>query len=367
MSNPRPTSYGAAGVDPIRADEGLRRLTARLEDTWPPQGMPGAVQLPFGYFANVVEFAGRGLAFSTDGVGTKALIAQALGKYDTIGIDCVAMNVNDIICVGATPVSLVDYIALEEAKPDLIDQLSVGLSVGAQRGCVSIVGGEIAQLKDMIKGDLAAPGYAFDIAGTAVGDVDLNKIIVGADLVPGDVIIGIESSGIHSNGFTIARKALFEDARLGIHQMMPELGRTLGEELLEPTLIYVQETLDILQANIPVKALIHLTGDGFLNLKRVKAEVGFVIDRLHEPPAIFSVIQRCGNLPDQDMFFIFNMGIGFCLVVPEPFVDQTMALIRAHEKVAYPIGFVTGADPARRVRIPQYRLVSEGKSFRLDG
>jgi phosphoribosylformylglycinamidine cyclo-ligase len=364
LRTPDSTSYASAGVDPHSADEGLRRLTSRLEDTWPAAGKPGAVQLPFGYFANVVELGGRGLAISTDGVGTKALIAQAMGKYDTIGIDCVAMNVNDIICVGATPVSFVDYIAMEEAKPDLIDELSIGLSVGATQGRVSIVGGELAQLRDMIKGDPQSPGYAFDIAGTAVGDVDLQKIIVGADLAAGDVVIGIESSGIHSNGLSKARQVLLTDAKLDLHSRIPELGRTLGEELLEPTLIYVQETLDILAAGIPVKALMHITGDGFLNLRRTKAEVGFVINALHEPPVIFSLIQERGQLPPDEMFFIFNMGIAFCVVVPEPFVEQTLGLIRAQGKTAYPIGHVSGPDPDRRVHLPRHNLISDGKTFR---
>lgn len=366
MGRPRTTSYENAGVDTNRADEGLRRLTSRLEDTWPRKHARGAVQLPFGYFANVVEFAGRGLAISTDGVGSKALIAQAVHKYDSIGIDCVAMNVNDIICVGATPVTFVDYIALEDAKPELIDQLSIGLAEGAKRGGVSIVGGEIAQLTDMIKGDDLRPGWAFDLAGTAAGDVDLNEIIVGEDLRPGEVIVGIESGGVHSNGLSMARKALFQNAKLGIHQVIPDLGRSLGEELLAPTLIYVPEALDILNANIPVKALIHVTSDGFLNLRRVKAEVSFVIEQLPKPPPIFSLIQESGNLADEDMFFIFNMGIGFCVIVPEAFVGQTIGLIKDQGKVAYPIGFISAPDKQRRVRITQHNLISQGKSFRRE-
>ena len=273
------------------------------------------------------------------------------------------MNVNDLLCVGATPVTFVDYVAVEDAKPDLIDQISIGLAEGARQAGVSIVGGEIAQLKDMIKGDPQAPGYGFDIAGTAVGTVPLNQVIVGQNLEPGDVVIGLKSSGIHSNGLSLARKVLFEDAGLDAYTMVPELERGLGEELLEPTLIYVPEVLAVLRSGIPVKALAHITGDGLLNVGRVRTEVGFVIDNLPEPSGIFSVIQRLGGLPDATMYSVFNMGIGFTLTVPELYADQTIAILQAQGRRALRIGYVSDRDPDRRIRLPHLHLVSAGKTF----
>ena len=184
--------YRDAGVDTDEADAGLARLTRRIVQTWPPAGAFGAVKLDIGYFANVVDIGGQGIAITTDGIGSKAMIASMLGRYDTVGIDCVAMNVNDLICVGATPVSMVDYLAIEKAEAAVIDAISVGLCAGARMAGISISGGETAQLKDMING--------FDLAGTAIGHVPLERIIVGEGIREGDVVIGIDSSGIHSNG-----------------------------------------------------------------------------------------------------------------------------------------------------------------------
>ncbi len=193
--------HKAAGVDIAEADAGLGNIIARITATWPRSGF-GAVQLPIGYFANVIDLGGIGLAISTDGVGSKAMIAEMCRRYDTIGIDCIAMNVNDLICVGARPVSLVDYIAVEKADAAMLDGIAIGLAEGARQSNISITGGEIAQLRDVIRG--------FDLVGTAVGTVPLDRIIIGRDLVPGDVVIGIASSGIHSNGMTLTRRVFFE-------------------------------------------------------------------------------------------------------------------------------------------------------------
>src|SRR5437764_11426008 len=241
-------SYKAAGVDVAEADVGLRRIVERITANWPKSGF-GAVQLPIGYFANVVDIGGIGLALCTDGVGSKALVAQMMKKYDTIGIDCVAMNVNDLLCVGARPVSMVDYIAIERAEAAMLDGIAIGLAEGARQAGVSISGGEISQLPDMVRG--------FDLVGTAIGTVPLDRIIVGRDLQPGDVVIGIASNGIHSNGFTLARKALFERGGLSVDSKIAGLGHSLGEELLRPTFIYVPEILEIIERIPSVKALIH--------------------------------------------------------------------------------------------------------------
>jgi len=194
--------YRDAGVNTDEADAGLQKLTARIVDTWPPAGSPGAVKLPIGYFANVVDIGGQGIAITTDGIGSKAMIATLLGKYDTVGIDCVAMNVNDLICVGAKPVSMVDYIAIEKVEASTLDALSVGLCIGARTAGISISGGETAQLSGMVHG--------FDLAATAIGYVPLDKILVGENIKQGDVLIGVESNGIHSNGLSLARRAFFE-------------------------------------------------------------------------------------------------------------------------------------------------------------
>jgi phosphoribosylformylglycinamidine cyclo-ligase len=346
--------YRDAGVDTDEADAGLQRLTRRIVDTWPPARSFGAVQLDIGYFANVVDIGGQGIAITTDGIGSKAMIATMLGKYDTVGIDCVAMNVNDVICVGATPVSMVDYIAIERVEADILDAISVGLCAGAKMAGISISGGETAQLKDMIHG--------FDLAGTAVGHVALDKILVGQHVQEGDVVIGIESNGIHSNGMSLARRTFFESNNYKLSHRFAELGSDLGTELLRPTHIYVKEALALLRQVASVKALAHITSDGFLNLTRVKAAVGYVIDALPPIPAIFSLVQRLGQVDDTEMFSVYNMGIGFCAIVAPADAETALAILGGHGKRAHRIGYAV-ADPARRVRLTQQNLLGQGKHF----
>ena len=346
--------YRDAGVDTDEADAGLARLTRRIVQTWPPAGAFGAVKLDIGYFANVVDIGGQGIAITTDGIGSKAMIATMLGRYDTVGIDCVAMNVNDLICVGATPVSMVDYLAIEKAEAAVIDAISVGLCAGARMAVISISGGETAQLKDMING--------FDLAGTAIGHVPLERIIVGEGIREGDVVIGIESSGIHSNGLSLARRAFFHKHSYKPSHRFDELGCDLGSELLRPTHIYVKEALELLARVASVRALMHITGDGFLNLTRVKSEVGFVLDALPAPPPIFSIIARLDGTADAEMFSVFNMGIGFCAVVAEADVATALSILGSHGKRAHRIGYAI-ADPGRSVRLPQQKLVGRGKHF----
>src|ERR1043166_6300613 len=346
--------YRDAGVDTDEADAGLARLTRRIASTWPPAGALGAVKLPIGYFANVVDIAGHGIAISTDGVGSKTMIATMLGKYDTVGIDCVAMNVNDVVCVGATPVSLVDYIAVDKADAAMLDAISVGLTEGARLAGVSISGGETAQLPDIVHG--------FDLAGTAIGHVALDRIVVGADVRAGDAVIGIASNGVHSNGFSLVRHVFFKEQQVPLSHRYNDIDRTLGEELLRPTHIYVREALDLIAA-VNVKAFAHITSDGFLNLTRAQADAGFVLDTLPETPPIFSLIKRLGEVDDANMFAVFNMGIGFCAVVAETDADRAVAILSGHGKRAWRIGHAV-ADPARRVRLPQHGLVGQGKRVR---
>ena len=351
------TAYRDAGVDTDEADLGLNRLVERITRTWPHRGDFGAVQLRIGYFANVVDIGGMGLAICTDGVGSKAIIAQLMNKYDTIGIDCVAMNVNDLICVGAQPVSLVDYIAFEHVDAQILDSIAIGLAEGAEQAGISISGGETAQLEDVVRG--------FDLAGTAVGIVPLDKIVTGRHLEPGDCVIGIESSGIHSNGLTLARKAFFKRERpLPLDYPMPRTGVPLGKELLCPTFIYVREVMEILRKIPDVKALINITSDGLLNLSRVdNTSVGFRIDELPPVPEIFKLIREYGNVPTAEMFEVYNMGVGFCVVVGESDVSLVLSILEQHRRKAWVIGEVI-QDPTKGVYLPRHRLEGHKKRFR---
>jgi phosphoribosylformylglycinamidine cyclo-ligase len=336
-------------VDTLEADQALNGILSHITRTLGFRRGVGSVMLPVGFFANVVNLGnGAGLAISTDGVGTKALIAQALGKYDTIGIDCVAMNANDVLCVGAEPISLVDYIAVKEAEPRALTAIAKGLARGAEIANITISGGEIAQLSEMIHGD--ERGTAFDLAGTCIGVVPLDRIIVGKTIAPGDIIVGLRSSGVHSNGLTLARRVLFDRAGYTPATHLHELGRSIGEELLEPTRIYVREVLAMLRAGIELKGLAHITSDGFLNLCRMHTNVGYEIEYLPAPHPIFEVIQREGNVPDTEMFTAFNMGIGFCIIVAEDDVERVSLIAREHGSIPYRIGR-TVADGDRRVTI----------------
>ncbi len=346
--------YRDAGVDTAEANSGLKNIIRRVQGTWPAHGR-GRVILPIGYFANVIEMDGVGIAICTDGVGSKTIIADMMKKYDTIGIDCVAMNVNDMICVGAEPLSLVDYIALHDTDAAMLDAVAVGLCEGARQARVSISGGETAQLKDIVTG--------FDLVGMAVGRVPLDKVISGRGVVEGDVVIGVRSNGVHSNGLTLARRAFFGGPNhYRVDHKFADLDVTLGEELLKPTDIYVPEALEIF-ARVPnVKALANMTSDGLLNLVRVDAPVGFVIDRLIEPQPIFSLIQSHARVDDAEMYEVFNMGIGFCYVVAPDDADLTLSILKAHGRTAQVIGHAV-ADADKKVRIPQRRLVGQGKKF----
>jgi phosphoribosylformylglycinamidine cyclo-ligase len=355
----QPDSYKEAGVDTDQAEDGLQRLVRRIRGTWLPAGSMGEVKLDIGYFANVIGLGHIGLALCTDGIGSKALIAQMMDKYDTVGIDCVAMNVNDLLCVGARPLSMVDYIAVQTAKADLLDALSVGLTEGAKQARISISGGEISQIKDIITG--YREGYGFDLVGMAVGDVALDRINNGQTVRDGDVVVGIESNGIHSNGLSLARRVFFEQNRFKIEHRFNDLEGTLGEELLRPTYIYVAEILEVLNSVEGVKAMVHITGDGLLNLLRVAAPVGYVIDRMPPMPPIFSLIQRQGGVEEAEMFQVYNMGVGFCLVVAPDSVDKTIAILARHGRKASPIGHAV-ADPEKRIYI-ENRLVGFGKRF----
>jgi phosphoribosylformylglycinamidine cyclo-ligase len=354
MAEARKEAYKQSGVDTDEADAGLGNIVARVQRTWPRAGL-GRVVLPIGYFANVIELDGIGIALCTDGVGSKTIIADMLGKYDTIGIDCVAMNVNDMICVGAKPISLVDYIAVQRTDAAMLDAIGAGLCEGARQAGVSISGGETSQLKDIVTG--------FDLVGMAVGRVGLDKVIDGSRVAAGDVVIGVRSSGIHSNGLSLARQAFFADGRHKADHRFDELDVTIGEELLRPTHIYVPEALEILERVRGVKALANITSDGLLNLTRVAADVGYEIDRLIEPHPVFGLIQHLAGVDDAEMYEVFNMGIGFCYVVDPADADLTLSILKQHGRVAQRIGHAV-ADRDKIVRIPERNLAGQHKKFR---
>ena len=357
------SDYKSAGVDADKKEGSLNRLLEYVNKTFSLN--PCKPLLPVGFYANVIDLRPIGIpigiAFSTDGVGTKILVAEQMGKYDTVGIDCVAMNVNDLLCVGATPVSMVDYLAVSEANAALLEQVARGLYIGCEQAGVNLCGGELAQVAELLAKKEGTT--SFDMVGTAIGTVDPDRILVGSNLAEGDILVGLDSSGLHSNGYTLARKICFDNAHLSVDRLIPELNRTLGEELLEPTRIYVKPVLEMMKAAEP-KALFHITGDGFLNLIRTARPVGYRIEHLPEAPPIFSFLQSRGKVSNEEMFRVFNMGIGFALVLPAGSTKfETIRSIAASSGYrAHILGHVVD-DPERTITIEPFRIRSRGGRF----
>jgi phosphoribosylformylglycinamidine cyclo-ligase len=358
-------TYAESGVDIDRAGRALKGMLHWINQTLDFRTGVGRSALPIGHFANVLDIGhGMGLAVSTDSAGTKVLIAQVMDKYDTIGIDCIAMNVNDLICVGAEPIAMLDYLGVETADEGMLEEIAKGLHEGARQANISIPGGEIAQVGALLRG--ARPGRAFDIVGTGLGMVALDKMVLGTGIVPGDVVVGLRSSGLHSNGYSLARKVLLEQGKLGLDQHLEALGRTLGEELLEPTRIYVREVVAMLQREVGVKGLVNITGDGFLNLTRLDSPVGYVLSDLPEPLPIFPFIQQTGAIATEEMFLTFNMGIGFCVVCAEDAADVVLGICAEHGTEAHVIGCAM-AEPSEQVVVEQYGLVGSAGRFERRG
>jgi len=284
-----------------------------------------------GQFTSLIDFGDVALTLCTDGVGTKLLIAEALGKWDTVGIDCMAMNVNDTICVGAEPFAFVDYIAIDEPNPKVTEAIGAGLQKGAKMADCEIVGGEIAVLPEMVRG--------VDLSGSCLGFVEKDRIVTGAEVGTGDVIIGLPSSGVHSNGLTLARKVL-ERNEIGLDQRMPELKRSMGEELLTPTFIYVRQVLKLLK-DVKVTGMVDVTGGGFRNFVRLKKEVSFDISKPLRPQPIFRVLQELGGIEDREMYQTFNMGMGFAIVLRE---DDAKGAVKILGKGARVVGEVVEGE-----------------------
>jgi phosphoribosylformylglycinamidine cyclo-ligase len=321
-------AYARAGVSQDEANAAVAALVAAVAES----SASGSRQvLASGHYANVIRIDERtGIALTTDGVGTKLLVAERLGRWDTVGIDCVAMNVNDVICVGAEPVAMLDYLAVDRADPEIAGEIGKGLARGAKLAGIEIVGGELAQLGEIVHG--------LDLAGSCVGIVPLDSLVTGSAIEPGDAVIGLPSSGLHSNGYTLARSALvdldLEDDRLG---------RPLGEVLLEPTTIYVGPVLELLRSGVDVRGLAHITSGGLGNLLRLEAEVGYEIDDPLPAPPIFELIRELGDVDAEEMRRVFNLGCGFCCVVAADDEGAALELLRRHYQDAKRIGRATAS------------------------
>jgi phosphoribosylformylglycinamidine cyclo-ligase len=324
-------AYAAAGVDIAGADAGVRALVDVLRTIDP--GRPSRSVIPSGHYASVLRLTeGLGLAVCCDGVGTKLVVAEQTRRWDTVGVDCVAMNVNDLICVGAEPVALVDYIAVEEPDPEVLAGIARGLKAGAEAAGVEIPGGELAQIPELVRGT--------DLTAAAYGTVALDAIVTGERIAPGDALIGVPSSGVHSNGLTLARRAL---ASLSLDDTPAELGGpSVADALLEPTVIYVRAVLALLRSEVPVHGLAHITGGGLDNLVRLGSGIGYRVDAPLPPPPVFGLIQRLGAVGDEEMHRVFNMGCGFVATVPADAAEDAVALLGAHHPGTRRIGTVTG-------------------------
>lgn len=310
-------TYSESGVDIDLEATTVNKLASKLKSTLKHRD----IMTNSGHYAALVRLGDKAIAMSTDGVGSKILIAEMMDKYDTIGIDCIAMVVNDIICIGAEPIALVDYLAVEKPNPEMADEIAEGLVKGAHESKISIIGGETASLPGIIEN--------FDLAGTGIGFVDVDKIISGEDIEAGNVLIGLQSNGIHSNGYSLARKAIFEDAGLTIDDKMPNSNITIGEELLKPTRLYVEPIVKLFKQNCKINGLAHITGGGFTNLKRLKEDIGYDINTLPEVPEIFKLIYE-QNVDLEEMYRVFNMGVGFVVIADESEANKIIDIIKPY-------------------------------------
>lgn len=314
----RRLTYAKAGVDIHAENMSIDAMKAVL--TTRRKGF-GAPMTEIGHYAGLLDMGSFALAMTTDGVGSKVLIANAIKKWDTIGIDCIAMNVNDLLAIGAEPIAFVDYLAVEKVDPERAGQIAIGLQRGAEISNMTIVGGETASLPEIIRG--------FDLAGTAIGTVDKDKVVTGERISVGDVLVGVPSDGLHSNGYTLARRIIAE-SKYTYNDPMPGGDRSIGEELLTPTRIYM-EILDLVR-RCDVHGLAHITGSGLLKLHRITS-LGFEITDLLEPQPIFRFLQDLGNVEEAEMYTTFNMGMGFVVVVPEEDAERACSIMGPGSKV----------------------------------
>ena len=332
-------SYSKAGVN-LKKIKSIQSIVGRLIAPTYMLNKSSEVISGFGHYAGLIRIGSNILALHTDGVGTKIMIADLIKKYDTIGIDCVAMNVNDIICVGAEPIGFLDYIALASPVQNLIEQLMKGLVKGAKEAEISIVGGETAIVPELLA---SAKNYPFDLVGSVLGIIRKRSVITGTNIKAGDVIIGLESNGLHSNGFSMVRKVLL--TRYRITDQPPLMRSTLDKELMRPTRIYVKPIMKIIDSlNKDVHGLAHITGGSFTKLSRLNSVVNFHINALPDPTDIFKQIQHEGNVSNIEMYSTFNMGIGFCIIVPRRCADTVIRICKKSRINAFEIGIVTKGE-----------------------
>jgi phosphoribosylformylglycinamidine cyclo-ligase len=312
-------TYKDAGIDINKIKQSQLSIGKLIASTHKLQ-KKAKIMSGFGHYAGIVEIPGGTLlATHTDGVGTKVMIAQSMKKYDTVGIDCVAMNVNDIICTGAVPISFVDYIAANRNDQEVFKQIVRGLVKGAKESQVPIVGGETAILPDLISGK----SFSFDLAGMVVGILKKRDMILGNKIKNGDIIIGVNSSGLHSNGYSLARKVL---SKYPMQEKIKGLG-VLGDALLSPTKIYVKPVLETIK-ECNIHGLAHITGGSFTKLLRLK-KTGYLLDSLPEPSPIFQIIHNNG-VAKEEMYKTFNMGVGFCIIAPKGEETRISQIFKKH-------------------------------------
>ena len=340
-------TYKDAGIDLEKVKTAHRAIEELISVT---HGFREGVISGYGHYAGLIEMGdSKVLALHTDGVGTKVLVAQMAERFDTIGIDCIAMNVNDVICVGAEPIAFVDYIAVRKPSEKLTNEIVKGLVRGAREAGVAIIGGETAVMPDVITGHR----QPFDLAGTVIGMAPKDRLVLGDKIEVNDVIVGVESSGLHSNGYSLARKVLLRKYKIG--QKIRELNNTLADELLKPTRIYVKPVMDILE-KMEIHGLAHITGGAFTKLTRLRDDVCFKLFDMPEPQPIFKLIQMHAKLDNKEMYSTFNMGIGFCVIVRDSTADD---VINNFKKYGMRSSIVGKIMDGKGVYIGKVRLAQE--------
>ncbi len=339
-------TYKDSGVDVEGGNSFVKRISPIVRSTFSERVITGIGGFGALFSGSFPEYSDPVLVSGTDGVGTKLTIAQMMGRHDTIGIDAVAMCVNDIVVSGAKPLFFLDYIACGSLIEDIMVDIVKGLAEGCRQADCSLVGGETAEHPNVMNPD------DYDIAGFAVGVVDRKNIINGSGIANGDVIIGLPSSGIHSNGYSMVRKLFFDIKKYKVTTHISELGTDLGMALLTPTRIYTRSIMDCLNAGITIKGMVHITGGGFYeNIPRSIPD-GFQarIDKssLRILP-IFDLIMKTGNIPERDMFNTFNMGVGMSVVVPASQAGKALEILKANGEDAYIMGEIAKTDTDDKV------------------
>jgi len=333
-------TYKDAGVDIEAGEQAVKLMRQAVQQTYNEQVLEGLADFG-GMYALGKQFLDPVLVSGTDGVGTKLKIAFALDKHDTVGQDLVAMCVDDIVCQGARPLLFLDYLATGELEPETVAEVVGGIAAGCKLAGCALLGGETAELPGFY-----APGE-YDMAGFAVGVVERQQIIDGSAVQAGDVLVGIASSGLHSNGYSLVRKVLLEVEGISLEEHISELGRALGEELLEPTIIYAPALVELFEANLRPDGLAHITGGGIPgNLERIIPEgLSAIVDRsAFSAQPIFGLVQRLGNVPPAEMYRTFNMGVGMVIVVSSENCNKTVDHLNAAGHSSQVIGEITSAS-----------------------